>query len=188
MFKSKNPVSNSRSTQFGFLTATNSGINDVAGQGFTTVIVQSTAQPAPTYELRHQRRTSGGGLQESILTGTATLVVSNWYRLSIAYTNTKTSLNPSNYAVSASLQDMGPLGTTPGAVVLSFTTTTNNADIVNFKNVHLALRGFENTGVEYRDNMNVWATPGNVFFVQPPQNLSLAQGRRGMFRAWAQPL
>src|SRR6266540_423019 len=183
LFKCKNPVSNSRSTQFGFVSATNSGVNDVAGQGFTTVILQSTAQPAPTYELRHQRRTSGGGLQESTLSGTATLTVSNWYRLSIALTNLKTTLNPSNYAVSATLQNMGPLGTTPGGDVLNFTTTTNNADIVNFKNVYLALRGFENTGVEYRDNTYAWTTPGNVFFVQPPQNLTLAQGRRGMFRA-----
>ncbi len=90
MFKCKIPTANGRSSQFGFVTATNSGINDVAGQTFSTVILQSTAQPAPTYELRHQRRSSGGGMQESTLTGTATLVVSNWYKLSITYTNIRT--------------------------------------------------------------------------------------------------
>jgi|GEM_PF-6802498 len=183
MWKCKNPTSNSRSTQFGFVTATNLGINDQTPQAFMSVIVQSTAQPAPTYELRHQRRTSGGGLQESTLTGTTTLIVSNWYKLSVAFTNTRTAGN-SNYAVAAWLQDMGPLGTNPGPVLLSFVTTTNNCDIVNFKNVYLAFRNFENTGVDLRDNIYVYTTNGPIFFVQEPKPQTVVQGRRAQFRAY----
>ena len=112
MVKIKNPTANQRMTQFGFVSATNLGVNDQTPQSFATVILQSTAQPAPTFELRHQRRTSGGGLQESTLTGTASLTVSNWYKLGITYTNTRTAGN-SNYAVAAYLQDMGPWAQPP---------------------------------------------------------------------------
>jgi hypothetical protein len=186
MFKIKNPTANTRAIQFGFVTATNLGINDVAGQGFTAVILQSTAQPAPTYDLRHQRKnssgTGGGNLQESILTGTASLVVSNWYKLSITYTNLRTAAN-SNYAVAAILQDMGPLGTAPGATILSYVTTTNNADIAITNKVYLALRTFENGGIENHDNIYAHTVTGPIYFAAEPTNLTLTQGRRGQFRA-----
>jgi len=184
MVKIKSPTSNNRNTQFGFVTATNLGVNDQTPQGFATVILQSTAQPAATYELRHQRRTSGGGLQESTLAAATGLTVSNWYKLTICLTNTRTAGN-SNYSVRAWLQDMGPFGTnTGGPTNLSFFTATNNADIVNFRNVYLAIRGFENTGVENRDVTCAWTTPGAVFFVQEPQNVTATQGTRAVFRAY----
>jgi hypothetical protein len=82
------------------------------------------------------------------------------------------------------LQDMGPLGTTPGATNVNITTTTNNADIVNFRNVYLALRSFEDGGMEARDNIYVWTTPGNIFFVQEPQSQTVLQGNRATFRSY----
>jgi uncharacterized repeat protein (TIGR01451 family) len=182
MFKAKAPTSNSRSTQIGFLTATNHGINDNNPQAFMTVILQSTAQPALTYEMRHQRRSSGGGLQESVLTTTTTLTAGNWYRVTATFINTK-DLAPSNYTAIGALQDMGPQGTTPGAVLLSFTSTTNTSDIVNFKNVYLGMRGFENTGIDYRDNIFANAATGPLTVVAPPASQTVLQGRRALLRA-----
>ncbi len=186
MFKIKNPTANTRAIQFGFATATNLGINDVAGQGFATVILQSTAQPVPTYELRHQRKnssgTGGGNLHESIFAPTAGLVLSNWYKLSITFTNLRTSAN-SNYAVAAVLQDMGPLGTAPGATILSFVTATNNADFAITNKVFLALRTFETAGIENHDNIFAHTAAGPIFFAAQPASLTLAQGRRGQFKA-----
>ncbi len=183
MFKFKTPVTaGRRATQFGFITQTNAGINDVSPQAFMSVILQSPTAAANTLEFRTQRRTSGGGLQESVFTQATGLTVSNWYKLNIGFTNTA-NLGVSNFGIVAVLQDMGPLGTTPGAVVLTMSSTTNTADIVQFKNVFLALRSFEDGGVDVRDNTYVWTTPGNIAFVQQPKNLTLTQGARGTFNA-----
>lgn len=184
MFKVKTPITaGRRATQFGFVTSTNLGINDQTPQGFATVIVQAPTAGTPSYELRTQRRLSGGGLQESLVVAATPLTVSNWYRLNMTFLNTKSASSPSTYTIMGSLQDMGPLGTTPGATNASFTTTTNNADIVNFKNVYLALRSFEDGGMEARDNTYVWTTPGNILFVQEPQSQTVLQGNRAVFKA-----
>jgi uncharacterized repeat protein (TIGR01451 family) len=184
MFKNKSPVNNNRSTQIGFITATNIGLNDTSPQAFMSLILQSTAQPASTYEFRQQRRLTTGSLTESTLTPTTTLVVSNWYRIVAKFSNNKAG-GSAGYTIEGTLQDMGPLGTTPGAVLLTFNNPTNfvNADMVNAKNVFLAMRGLENTGVDFRDNTYVYTTNGNIFFVQQPQNQTVAQGRRVIFKA-----
>ncbi|MBI5383836.1 MAG: HYR domain-containing protein [Verrucomicrobia bacterium] len=185
MFKAKTPGNNTRrATQMGFVTATNLGLADQAPQGFMTVIVQSGATtPVNGWNLRTQRRNSSGGLQESTnFVPPLSLTVSNWYRLTTVFSNT-VNLAANNFAIIASLQDMGPLGTTPGAVVASFMTTTNNCDIANFRNVYFALRSFEDGGVEARDNTYVWTTPGNLFFVEQPRSQTVLQGRRTQFKA-----
>jgi len=192
MFKVKSPTAgvstSQRSTQIGFLTATNFGINDNTPQSFMTVIVQmeNPATAAPNYSMRTQRRTSGGGLQESIVTATNTLTLSNWYKLTAVFINTKTGsgLTSSNFTVMGSLQDMGPFGTTPGITNMSFTTTTNSADITSSRNVYLAMRGFENTGVENRDNIYAFTTFGPIFFVQQPQSQTVLQGNRVSFNGY----
>ena len=183
MFKFKTPVAaGRRATQFGFLTQTNLGLSDQVPQSFMTVILQTPTAAANTLEFRTQRRSSGGGLQESVFTQATGLTVSNWYRLTVGFTNTA-NLVVSNFSIFGVLQDMGPLGTTPGATVLTMSSTTNTADMVQMKNVYLALRSFEDGGVDIRDNTYVWTTPGNLAFVQQPKNLTLAQGGRGTFNA-----
>lgn len=183
MFKIKTPANATRrATQFGFVTQTNLGINDTTPQSFMTVILQSGAT-TPTFDLRTQRRSSGGGLQESTnFVAPLTLIVSNWYKMTIAFTNT-VNLGASNFSIFCSLQDMGKSGSSNGSVVASFSTTTNIADLVLFKNLYLAFRSFEDGGVENRDNTYAWTTPGNIFFVQPPQSQTVLQGRRTQFKA-----
>jgi len=190
MFKVKAPVTaNRRSTQIGLITSTNFGINDVVGQSFATVIVQAPTAGTASYELRTQRRvgpaaTGGAAFQESVVAAATPLTLSNWYRLTVSFVNTRTPGDPTNFTITASLQDMGAFGTTPGATVASFTTTTNHGDIVNFKNVFFALRSFEDGGVDARDNTCVWTTPGDIFFVQEPMAQTVAQGDRAEFRAY----
>jgi hypothetical protein len=80
MLKVKTPINGTpRATQFGLVTSTNQGINDQTPQGFATAILQSGVANSPIFDIRTQRRTSGGGLQESTnFVAPLTLTVSNW--------------------------------------------------------------------------------------------------------------
>jgi autotransporter-associated beta strand protein len=191
------PTSNQRMTQIGFVTTTNlyagaapglisAGISDNNPQGFMTVIMQSTAQPALTYQLRLQHRRTTGSIAEVTPTPTpqATLTAGNWYKLVATFQNIKGTV-ADNFAVSASLQDMGANGTTPGAIAMSYTATNvNNPDLVNQRNMFLALRcNGTATGADMWDNIHAYATPGSIYFVTPPETQTVAQGDQATFRA-----
>ncbi|HKS36995.1 MAG TPA: PA14 domain-containing protein, partial [Verrucomicrobiae bacterium] len=191
------PTQNNRNTQLGFVTATNVysgtapgltgvGINDNNPQGFMTVILQSTAQPALTYQLRLQHRRTDGGLTEVTPTPTpqATLVSGNWYKLIGTFSNIKdTAAN--TFTVEASLQDMGANGQTPGAIVMSYTPTNIvNTNLVSQRNMFLAIRtARSDTGADFWDNLHAYTTTGAVSFVAAPASQAVLQGRQATFRA-----
>jgi hypothetical protein len=201
MVKLKAPTANNRMTQIGFaapgmaysgtapgLTAI--GINDTTPQGFMTVILQSTAQPALTYELRFQhRRTDGSIATVDAPTGRTpatapTLVLGNWYRLTGVFKNT-TATTAGTFTVAATLQDMGADGMTPGAVISSFPeNTANNTSLVAQNKMLPAIRhSSETCGADLRDNTWVSSSTGPVAFVGAPGNPTVAQGQRGVFKA-----
>jgi len=189
MFKAKAPTANGRSTQIGFVTTTNFGINDNNPQGFMTAILQSTAQPALTYELRFQYRRTDGTLTEvTAPTGRdpatgPTLVAGNWYKVTATFVNT-TATASNTLTIAATLRDMGANGTTAGAILQSYPpNVVSNSSLIAQKNMMLAVRGSDNTGVENRDNIYAYATAGPVFFVQQPASQTVIHGRRATFRA-----
>ena len=187
------PSQNNRNTQLAFVTSTNTyngalavGINDNNPQGFMSVILQSTAQPALTYQLRLQHRRTDGGLTEVTPTPTpqATLTAGTWYKLIATFRNIKGTV-ADNFSVAASLQDMGANGITPGAVAMSYPATNiANASLTAQKNMFLAIRSARSdTGADFWDNVYANATTGPVFFVTPPASQTVPQGRQVTFTA-----
>ncbi len=188
MVKLKAPQNNNRMTQMGFVTATNYGINDNFPQQFMTIILQSTAQPVPTFELRTQRRSiSAGTVETTGITVGQTLTPSNWYRLNAVFSNAAdfaSATASSNFVVFGSLQNMGIDGTTPGLTNMSFI-VTNTGDIAwtNNTRLFLAIRSIENAGADLRDNTWVSTTNGPVFVVQDPASQTVVQGQHAVFKA-----
>ncbi len=184
MVKMAAPSQNNRATQLGFVTSTNIGINDTTPQGFMTVILQSTAQPALTYQLRLQHRRTDGGIAEATpVSTTATLTAGNWYKLVAIFANTKGGA--ADMTVAASLQDMGANGATPGAVVLSYSPyNVTNPNLVTQKYMYLAIRtSRSDTGADYWDNIFAANASGPVSFSVPPASQTVLQGRQATFKA-----
>jgi uncharacterized repeat protein (TIGR01451 family) len=191
------PSQNNRATQIGFITATNgyvgnapgitpTGITDPSTNGFMTVILQSTAQPALTYQLQLQHRRIDGGIATLTPAPTpqATLTAGNWYKLVARFQNiTATAAN--TFAVSASLQDMGNNGATPGNVLMSYSPTNIvNTSIVQQRNLHLVIRtARSDTGADHWDNIHASANSGPVYFVGQPLSQTVAQGGQATFHA-----
>ena len=86
---------------------------------------------------------------------TVTLPAGNWYRLTCTFTNIKATV-ANSYSVTATFQDMGADGATPGLTNLVLppfagslaTTNVVNADIVNDSSVFAAFRGFDNASLD----------------------------------------
>src|SRR5439155_25211427 len=140
-----------------------------------------TAQPALTYQLHLQHRLTTGGITEITPTPTpqADLVAGNWYKLTATFGNiVGTAAN--TLTIASSLQDMGPNGTTPGTIVMSYTPTNIvNASMTSAKNVFLALRhNDERTGVDLRDTTYAFTTSGPIAFVAPPASQTVLHGRQ----------
>jgi hypothetical protein len=184
MVKIKNPVNNNRNTQIGFLTTTNGDLDNAAGRVYMSVLLQSTAQPAPTYELRTGNKpTALNSFQEGNAAAAGTLVVSNWYRINATFVNT-VDAQAGTYRITATVENMGPDGLgVPAAVATISSVTITNADITAARNVFFVLRGIENTGVEGWDNVSVSSTVGPIAFVQQPASQTAIQGDRVTFRA-----
>ncbi len=199
MIKVKLGISLNRATQLGFVAITNlpslnntmQGIAANNGQGFMSVILQSTvtnqSPPLLGYSLRAQVKATNGTVATEYLpvnTPTNSLSSNNWYRLVAKFVNTRTTnssaaTNLNTFTIEATLQDMGSNGMIPGPIVLAYTPITciSNLDFVYHNSLFFAVRGIETGGVDYWDNLFVSTTPGNVFFVQQPTNTTVLQGR-----------
>ena len=181
------PTQNNRNTQMGFVTSTNIGVNDTSPQGFMTVILQSTAQPALTYNLRLQHRRTDGGIAEVVPLHTVSnvLVAGNWYKLVGTFLNQRASA--SNITFTATLQDMGANGVTPGAIVLAYApTNVVNVNLVTQRAMYMAIRtSRSDTGANFWDNAFACTTDGSVFLVARPEDQTVKQGRSTIFRAYA---
>ena len=193
MVKVKAPSSNNRLLQFGFQTlnvktqvnrGVQSSLTGIDGNGVMTVRLNSTAQPALTYQMEQQTKViAGTGTTQTANPTTMTLTPGNWYLFSIAFTNIKATV-ANTYSVVGVLQDMGVDGATPGAIVSSMgPSNVVNADLVAAKNLYLAWRSFENCGADYFDNVVAYTTNGPIFFVQPPVSQTVLQGRTATFQA-----
>jgi hypothetical protein len=203
MVKIKAVTQNNRNTQLGFVTATNvfdsatggtaQGINDVNPQGFMSVILQSTAQPAQTYQLRFQHRGTGGGIAEQTpvaapgFVQSTNLTQGNWYKLTAVFSNAS-AVVANTLAFSATLQDMGPSGTTPGNVVLAYTpTNAAQATLLQQKFMYLAIRNARSdAGVDVWDNIYAHTVTGDASFKVPVASQTVLQGRRAEFRAYVE--
>ena len=200
MVKIKFPVANNRAMQIGFVNVTNghpavgnnviAGVNSVANTEFMTAILQSTAQPAPTYQLQFQHKVFAGTANVNPTPAdasntAASLLTNNWYKFVAKFVNTRDVGNASsNFTVQASLQDMGATGLTPGSTVLSYAPQTAvNFDLVNSTNLFFCFRSFENCGMDYYDNIYVTTQPGTVKLVTPLPDQTVAQGRTASYRA-----
>ncbi|MBN2506720.1 MAG: immunoglobulin domain-containing protein [Verrucomicrobia bacterium] len=195
MVKVKDATGNGRNTQLGFVTATNAwnagrsarGINDDNPQGFMTVILQCTANATETYQLRLQTRRTDGGIAEVTPSPTpqAALAIGTWYKLVATFANI-TGTAADTLTVSGMLQEMGPDGTTPGAVVMSYPpVSVLNPSLVQQKSMFLAVRtANQNTlGPDFWDNLYAYANPGPVYFVAQPASQTVVQGSTVTFRA-----
>ena len=194
MVKIAAPTQNNRNTQLGFVTGTNiwngttaNGISDINPQGFMSVILQSTVQPALAYQLRLQHRRTDGGIAEVIPVQTTSnlLTAGTWYKLVGTFANIKGS-KADTITFTATLQDMGANGVTPGANIISYAPTNIvNTSLVNQRAMYLAVRtARSDTGADFWDNIYACSQPGNIFFVTQPAAQSVLQGRGTVFRAY----
>ncbi len=208
MIKLRNPQVANRNTQIGFVTTTNynnqfQGINGNDRQGYMSAILQSRVAASGSYALE---------VQHKVIAGTATLPAlqtivnspsnnlnttpgvltpatgtNGWYRLTVQFMNIKgPGLASSNFTINATLQEMGPLGITPGAIVLGTggSLVQTNGDIVNQTNLFFALRNAsQQAGLDYWDNIFISTTNGPIYFVAPLADVSVQEGRKTTFKA-----
>ncbi|MFM1770732.1 MAG: hypothetical protein RJA22_3261, partial [Verrucomicrobiota bacterium] len=195
MVKLRPPTANNRTIQMAFVTATNVNnawqqVNANNGQGFMSVILQSTVQPNLNFSLRTQHKiTNGTATVENTPVNSPTNVLASnvWYRLTAKFTNTKGAGNASsNFTVEATLQNMGADGLTAGANVLGMAPITlTNVDLVNASRLFFCIRSStENAGLDLLDNVYVTTTNGAVYFVQGLANQAVSHGRPLMLRAY----
>jgi len=194
MTKVKIPTAAQRAIQVAFITTTN--VNNAwqqvqanNGQGFMSAIFQSSAPlgtTTPSFQLRSQTKVIAGTTpteQIPVNSPTNTLLTNRWYRFTAKFVNVK-GVTADSYTVESSVQDMGADGETPGATVLGMAPiTVANADIVNFKNLLLCIRGFENGGQDYWDNIHVATRTGAAAFVSNPESQTILENRTATFRA-----
>ena len=186
MMKAKFPLANSRALQIGFTTATNLDLDNSVGRAYMTVILNSSNFPGTIYNLRPSTKPLPvNTFVEGLAAGnfaTATLTTNVWYRFSGVFMNANAATS-GTHTISATLQDMGLDGNTPGAITTMPTTVMTNADITASRNLFFVLRTLENCGVDYIDNVVVSSALGPVAFVQQPPSQTVAQGRTASFRA-----
>jgi uncharacterized repeat protein (TIGR01451 family) len=143
------------------------------------------AAPATGYQMQLRNKVfAGTGVGTSNATANATLVNGNWYQLSVNFTNIKATI-ANAFRYNATLVDMGPNGTTPGATVLS-TNSTNvvNADLVNDTSVYFDLRMRENAGNDFIDNFSINTADGPAFFACEPRSRTVVRGRPTTINAY----
>lgn len=191
MVKVKAPTANNRLMQLGFQTlnvstqvnrGTQSSLTGIDGNAFMTVRINSTAQPALTYQLEQQNKViAGTGTAQGSAPAAVTLTAGNWYKFTVAFTNIKATV-ANSYSVVGLLQDMGADGQTAGAVVSTLgPANVANADIVNARGMWLAWRSFEGTGADYIDNVAAYTSDGPVYSVRAPLSQTVLQGRQATF-------
>ncbi len=189
MVRIKNPTANSRNTQIGFTVSTNADLDNAAGRIYMSSLLQSTAQPAPTFEVRSGTKPTAVNsfIEGSIAAGTAAaagnLNVSNWYRFKATFSNNTANL-PDTYRLTTTLEDMGIDGMgAPNTVATLNSILVTNANVVAAKTLFFVVRGQENCGVDFWDNFYAYASGGALAFVQQPAAQTTPQGRRVTFRA-----
>ena len=187
MMKIKVPAANVRNTQIGFTTLTNADLDNSAGRSYMTVILESLAQPGLGFDIRQGSKPNAVNTFFEGNSNTMTLSTNNWYRLTASFENTSTSSVPAaagTYKLSYMLENMGADGLGAPLTVGSVgPISITNADVTAAKNLYFVLRGQENCGLDYWDNVYVYSTPGNVAFVQELGNQNVLQGRTASFRA-----
>jgi hypothetical protein len=187
MMKIKAPNVNLRNTQIGFTTITNADLDNSAGRAYMTVILQSLAAPGLSFDIRQGTKPIAASTFIEGNNAPVTLLATNWYRLTATFENTSTNSVPSaagTYKVSYQLEDMGVNGlATPTIVASVASISITNADVTAARNLYFVLRGQENTGLDYWDNVHVYSTPGNVAFVQELGDRTVLQGRTASYRA-----
>ncbi|HTD68498.1 MAG TPA: hypothetical protein VK846_18405, partial [Candidatus Limnocylindria bacterium] len=182
MIKIKAPAASVRNTQIGFVNLTHTDLDNRAGLSYMTVLLQATAFPALNFDLRHGSKASA---VNTFIEGSATpstLTAAKWYKLTATFVNSSAATS-STYSVSATLNDMGTDGLAAPTQVATFITSLTNADVTSAKNLYFVLRGQENCGVDYWDNVSIHTTAGDVAFVQNPVSQTVSQGRTASFRA-----
>ena len=178
------PTANNRATQIGFVTATNvvqPGINAVTNQAFMTVILQSTAQPAYTYQLRYQTKVAASVTATEVTPAAggpetaAGLTPGNWYKLEATFVNA----SPTTLTIAATLTDMGADGLTPGVVVgtLAPSAPITLADLAGNNKIYLAIRRTdENTAIDYWDDIMVQSVSGATGVLPLPATTDVPHG------------
>ncbi len=196
MVKVKVPTAANRALQMGFITSTNVGnavvtMGTPSGVGYMTAMFQSRVINVvnPSYQIISIEKPAAGTSATADFTPinspTNTLTTNRWYKFSAKFTSMLGTpvFSVTNFTIDASVVDMGDNGITPGATVLGLTGfAQTNIDMITNK-LYFILRNFENAGVDYMDNIYITTASGNVAFVQPLANQTVAQGQNASFQA-----
>ena len=176
LLKANGQVSGNK-VQLGILNSNNNGLNNNAGVAFETF--RFIPQTATSWSLREQLR-SGGALNETIL-GTVTTTVGNWYRFIVTLTNVAGMAG--NYNASCAIYDYGADGQSPGANIVTFQTVVPHTGLtdVTVPNMWVALRAFQNAGIDAWDNFLVYQPWSLPVFTLPLTNTSTAAGKSANF-------
>jgi len=170
------------SVQLGFLNETNAYFSGDNPAIFMSARLGCQTTPS-TWQLEQQTKLAGvGAASGNGVTGGAT-TVGNWYRVKATFTKTAAT----QYTVTASLQDMGTDGNTPGSTVLVLNSgnpiTVTNPDITSDGTVWPAFRYSDQRGIEAMDNFAAWGSSGAVSFTQQPADQSIEANRTATFVA-----
>jgi hypothetical protein len=167
--------------QLGIHNSSSNGLNNNAGVAFETF--RFIPQSPTSWSVREQFL-SGGAINETIL-GTVTTTVGDWYRFVVTLTNV--SGTAGNYNASCAIYDYGTDGRSPGANIVTFQTLmahTGLADITS-PNTWVALRAFQNAGIDAWDDFLVYQPWSLPVFTLPLTNTSAAAGKSATFLARA---
>ena len=150
-----------------------------------SVMLQSTTPASMAFDVRQGTKPNGANtFIEGNTTAVVTLASNRWYKLVASFVNSN-SVQAGTYRVTGTLLDMGldGLAISPSTVATMGPVTITNVDVTSSRNLFFVLRGVENLGIDYWDNVYVTTTNGIVYFVGQPASQTVAQGRTAEFRA-----
>jgi uncharacterized repeat protein (TIGR03806 family) len=151
--------------QLGFVNSTTNGLNSNPGVVFESFrFIPTSSTSWPVYE---QYRNGTNTVQSAAALGTVTVAPGTWYKFVVGITNTSGSSG--NFSAGCALYDYGADGLTPGANLITFSTSVMDTGMQIATNtaVFPAIRAFEDGGISAWDNFLVF-TPGSAPVITLP--------------------
>ncbi len=168
--------------QLGIINSTDNGLNDngtVAFESFRIIPASPTG-----FSLREQYR-SGGVLTENQL-GTINTTVGNWYKFVVTFTNVSGASGA--YDAACAFYDYGTDGLTPGADIVSFSTSVSHTGQTDVTAPRMwpAFRAFQDAGIDAWDSFLVYTPASPPVITIPLTNATVAAGQSATFRVLAE--
>jgi uncharacterized repeat protein (TIGR03806 family) len=177
-----NGLTSANKVQLGILNTSANGFYNNANVAFESFRFVPTS--ATVWSLREQFKTATAAPVEATL-GTVNIIAGHWYKFLVGLTNTGGTLG--NYTAGCAIYDYGTDGITPGANIITFSTSRSNTGqtSITIAPVWAGIRAYQNAGIDAWDNFLVYVPSSKPVFTLGLTNLSVATGAAATLKVLA---